>query len=65
MRSNSWSKFTFARLCVILRLRVFIIYVGACYTRGARSLGDGAGGGEGGGAGGGGGWELQQQHGWL
>ena len=27
----------FATLCVILRSRVLIIYVGACYTRGAGS----------------------------
>ena len=38
VRSKIWSELTFARLCVILRSRVLIIYVGACYTRGARSM---------------------------
>ena len=37
MRSRIWSTPMFATLCVILRSRVSIIYVGACYTRGARS----------------------------
>ena len=37
MRSRIWSTLIFATFCVILRARVLIIYVGACYTRGAGS----------------------------
>ena len=37
VRSNFWAKLIFASLCVIPRSREFRIYVGACYTRGARS----------------------------
>ena len=37
VRSRVWSKLIFATLCVILRSRVLIISVGACYMRGARS----------------------------
>ena len=36
VRSKIWSKLIFASLCVILRSRVLRIYVGACYTCGAR-----------------------------
>ena len=37
MRSRIWLTLIFATLCVILRSRVLIIYVGAYYTRGAGS----------------------------
>ena len=37
MRSRIWSTLIFATLCVILRSRVLIIYVGTFYTRGAGS----------------------------
>ena len=37
MTSRIWSTLMFATLCVILRSRVLIIYVGAFYTRGAGS----------------------------
>ena len=36
--SKIWSKLIFAILFVILRLRIQIIYVGACYSRGARFM---------------------------
>ena len=37
MRSRIWLKFILATVCVIPRSRVLIVYVGACYTRGAGS----------------------------
>ena len=37
LKSRIWSTLMFATLCVILRSRVLIIYVGAYYTRGAGS----------------------------
>ena len=37
LKSRIWSTLMFAALCVILRSRVLIIYVGAYYTRGAGS----------------------------
>ena len=37
MRSRVWSTLVLATFCVIFRSRVLIIYVGACYTRGATS----------------------------
>ena len=36
-KSRIWSTLMFATWCVILRSRVIIIYIGACYTRGAGS----------------------------
>ena len=35
LKSRIWSTLIFATLCVILRSRALIMYVGACYTRGA------------------------------
>ena len=37
LKSRIWSTLMFATLCVIIRSRVLIMYVGAYYTRGAGS----------------------------